>query len=227
MRSLSSLVLVVLLFLTTSSCGVLMHRKVVCRPVPDQVYSFARSVHVPSVIEYKSSEGRTKRFILSRNDVNHTQHYFSDTGCGCVDYSAQAAYSMEGDTLIVYAKNVYIEKNPNTVNYGARCSLGGLSNFMGTSNLVSTDTLSQGHRRITFRARTDEFPVQEIIIEEHRGITQFTMQTGEVWTIVDPEAITNRQPVFEVHPLVCPSNGRPNMFDPFVGENAPRPIRYE
>ena len=204
-----------------------MHHKVVCRPVSDEVYTFARSVRVPSVIEYESNRGRSKRFILSNNDVNHMEHYFSDTGCGCYDYSSQFAYTMEGDTLAIFGKNSYIEKNPDRIYFGARCSMEGLSTFMGTADQVSLDTLSAGHQRITFQAKTDEFFVQEIIIEEKRGITQFTMQTGEIWTLKEPDAITNQPPVFETHSFICPDNGRPNIFDPFLKGSAPRGVRYE
>lgn len=176
---------------------------------------------------YESSEGRSKQFLLARNNAAHTDHYFSDTGCGCLDFTAQMAYSMEGDTIVIYAKNSYIENQESTVYYAAKCTIEGKGNFMGTGDQVARDTLAFGQERITFRARTDDFHVQEMVIEKYRGLIQFTLLSGEVWSLTHSEVEASFKPVFEFENYICPSEGRPNFIRDFAKGAAQHSVRYE
>lgn len=209
-RSLS----IVLILIGITGCGILMHRKVECRPLDPEMYSFIRHHKVPKVIVYESSFGRNRSFILNSNHEYHTDFYYSDTGCGCVDVVVQKAYSLQGDSIIIISRSSYIEQGQSSIYSGVYFHWDGLKNGFGGKDSTSLDE-GLDRRQYTFYQPDSVFQIESAVLVEKLGLVSFALRSGETWQLKDAEVDMSFTPFIEQTVYSCPGK-RPNILDPLL-----------
>jgi hypothetical protein len=156
----------ILLILSLNSCGILIWRKIECRPYKLDFEQFWIQGDIGiSGVNLVDNNNSQKTFIMKDKWIFHREFYFSDTGCNCTDGSAQLLCS-KSDTLWMTTEGNYIERKRATYNESVNIVTNGDRSTFTKNDLTlgkeiissdtiltreySSDTISSGVYSITF-----------------------------------------------------------------------------
>ena len=181
----SLVVIISIPFLFLTSCGKLFWIEIECRDFELTVekYWFPESVN-QSVI-FVNSSGEEKEFIVTEKISSHVTNYFSDTGCGCRDYSNMTLVS-ESDSIYLQRVSTYVYDNEaETIEdlvfkFNLEHSIFFETNFIEYRSIEIEDIVFDSVK-VYSQTYNEGERINQLFLKKGIGILQYVTHYDEVW----------------------------------------------
>ena len=181
--------LICALILFLNSCGKLWNVETDCRDFDFQGEEYWFPESVGDNVVFIDSENNKMAFKVTKKESSHVTQYYTDTGCGCRDYSNMILIS-GSDTIYLKRLSAYIYDNAaETIEdivfmFNNEHSIFFETELVGFENMT-IDTVQIDSCRVYEEDYDEGRRINKVIFAKGIGIVRYIMQDGTVWTNSD------------------------------------------
>ena len=174
------------LTLILAGCGKLINVEEDCRDFSFQGEEYWFPENIDSNVIFKDSDNNEKVFKVIKKKSTHVSKYFTDTGCGCNDYSNMILTS-DTDTIYLKRLSKYIYDNEaETIEdivfmFNRDHSIFFETALIGFEN-ITINNIQVNNCRVYERDYSQGRRINKVIFAKGIGIVRYIMQDGKFWT---------------------------------------------
>lgn len=179
----TTLLLSMLLF---SSCGILIFEEVICRDLGTAEESYWFPARTGDSVSFVNTKNEVIKLYVTDKSMYHTTKYYSDTGCGCYDWSGMLLAN-KTDSIWFTNEVRYIYDNEDNAELTVLVELKGVAATFDEGDVTLLPSLAFDDKSFTDvkkyeYAYTNTGKAKTVYFAKNIGIIRFEMVNGEIWT---------------------------------------------
>ncbi len=174
------------LMLLLSSCGILPFQEVVCRDLGTTEESYWFPAKMGDSVTFVNTKNEQIKLYVTDKSMYHTTKYYSDTGCGCYDWSGMLLAN-KTDSIWFTNEVRYIYDNEDNGEVYVQVELNGIASGFDENDVTLLPSLAFDNQTFTDVKKyeygyTNAARTKTVYFAKNIGIIRFEMVGGEIWT---------------------------------------------
>jgi len=174
------------LMLFLSSCGILPFQEVVCRDLGTTEESYWFPAKMGDSVTFVNTKNEQIKLYVTDKSMYHTTKYYSDTGCGCYDWSGMLLAN-KTDSIWFTNEVRYIYDNEDNGEVYVQVELNGIASGFDENDVTLLPSLAFDNQTFTDVKKyeygyTNAARTKTVYFAKNIGIIRFEMVNGEIWT---------------------------------------------